>query len=264
MSGGGLDPPGNVVSAPIFISYSSSDETIAETICNALEARGLSCWISGRDIGGGKNFQELIPKAIRAARVMLLVFSSSANNSKEIKKEIALAGRYHLTVVPVRVEDVAPGDAFAYEFSTRQWIDLFKDWEREIERLAAQLRTTLVETTPHSGPKTEPPANPVRPAAAPAPAKRSPMGVPGRVGCAGRSGGLRRRCLRLHAPARVTTVRVRTGHSHCARLHRHKRIVSSGRSVNCCSHAVDRPADIDSAGSACTSERERERRECLD
>jgi hypothetical protein len=133
------------VSSPIFISHSSSDQKVAETICDALQSRGYSCWISSRDIGPGENFQESIVKAIRSAKLMLLVFTSNANNSNEIKKEIVLAGRYHLTVVPVRVEDVVPNDALAYEFATRQWIDLFRDWERDIERLASQIGSILAD-----------------------------------------------------------------------------------------------------------------------
>jgi hypothetical protein len=61
------------------------------------------------------------------------------------KKEVVLAGRHHVTVVPVRVEDVAPNDALAYRFATRQWIDLFTDWEREIERLVSQIGGLLSE-----------------------------------------------------------------------------------------------------------------------
>jgi hypothetical protein len=52
-------------------------------------------------------------------------------------------------VVPVRVEDVVPNDALAYEFATRQWIDLFKDWERDIERLASQIGSILGEGSPN-------------------------------------------------------------------------------------------------------------------
>jgi hypothetical protein len=131
------------VSAPIFISYSSKDQGIAETICRALEARGHTCWISCRDVYPGQNFQEAIVQALRSAQVMLLVFTSNANNSDEIKKELVLAGRHRVTVVPIRVEDVVPNDAFAYEFATRQWIDLFKDWEQEIERLVAPIGQIL-------------------------------------------------------------------------------------------------------------------------
>jgi len=155
------------VTAPIFISYASIDQDVAETICDALQARGHTCWIACRDIGPGENFQESIVHAIRAARVMLLVFTSNANNSDEIKKELVLAGRHRVTVLPVRVEDVAPNDAFAYEFATRQWIDLFKDWEREIDRLVTQI--SVIVAAPKAGESAA--AKPVqRPGSAPPPA----------------------------------------------------------------------------------------------
>jgi TIR domain len=139
------------VSAPIFISYSSKDRDMAETICRALEARGHQCWISCRDVNPGQNFQEAIVQALRSAQVMLLVFTANANNSDEIKKELVLAGRHRVTVVPIRVEDVAPNDAFAYELATRQWIDLYSDWEKEIERLAVRVGQILQTGKPPDG-----------------------------------------------------------------------------------------------------------------
>jgi hypothetical protein len=153
------------MNAPIFISYSSKDQDIAETICKGLEARGLNCWISCRDVRPGDNFQEAIVRALRSAQVMLLVFTSNANNSDEIKKEVVLAGRHRVTVVPVRVEDVAPNDAFSYEFATRQWFDLFKNWEREIEQLAIQLRHLVQAEKPQDGTATPPTTLPPRPPA---------------------------------------------------------------------------------------------------
>ena len=136
------------MSAPIFISYSSKDQDIAETICKALESRGNSCWISCRDVAPGENFQEAIVRALRGAKVMLLVFTANANNSDEIKKELVLAGRHQVTVVPVRVEDVVPNDAFSYEFATRQWVDLYKNWEQEIELLSSRLEHLLQSDKP--------------------------------------------------------------------------------------------------------------------
>jgi hypothetical protein len=131
----------------IFLSYSSKDQAIAETVCNALENRGLTCWMSSRDIGPGENFQVSIIRAIRSASVMVMVFSGNSNNSDEVKKEIALAGQHKLLVVPVRVEDVVPAEAFQYELATRQWIDLFENWEHAIERLASQIRS-VIQTIP--------------------------------------------------------------------------------------------------------------------
>jgi hypothetical protein len=131
------------MTAPVFISYSSKDRAIAETICGALENRGLKCWMSSRDIQPGENFQEAIIRAIRTAGTMVMVFSGNSNNSDEVKKEVALAGQHKLVVVPVRVEDVVPAEAFQYELATRQWIDMFENWEHAIERLAMQIRTVL-------------------------------------------------------------------------------------------------------------------------
>jgi hypothetical protein len=131
----------SAMTASIFISYASKDRAAAHTICDALEHRGFDCWIADRDIGPGENFQVSIVHAIRSAKAMILVFSANAANSEEIKKEIVLAGQSRLVVIPVRVEDVAPDEAFAYEMATRQWIDLFGDWEQSVQRLARQLET---------------------------------------------------------------------------------------------------------------------------
>ena len=126
---------GVIVDPDIFITYSSKDQKVARIICTALENRGLTCWISSRDVKPGQNFQEQIVRSIRAAKIMVLVFTANANNSNEIKKELALASQNNLLVIPVRIEDVAPNEAFAYEFATRQWIDLFDDWETSVARL---------------------------------------------------------------------------------------------------------------------------------
>jgi hypothetical protein len=131
------------VDPQIFITHSSKDQKVARTICTALEHRGLACWISSRNVRPGQNYQEQIVKAIRTAKIMVLVFTANANNSNEIKKELALASQNNLVVIPVRIEDVVPNEAFAYEFATRQWIDLFHDWENSIAHLVEMIAAAL-------------------------------------------------------------------------------------------------------------------------
>jgi hypothetical protein len=131
------------MSAKIFISFASQDRGVAMTLCSALESRGFKCWISARDIQPGENFQIAIVRAIREAKIMLLVFTANSNNSDEMSKELALASQNKLMVVPLRVEDVAPNDAFAYEFATRQWIDFFADWEAAIQQLADRIENAM-------------------------------------------------------------------------------------------------------------------------
>lgn len=141
-------PP--VENADIFISFASQDGKVAKTICHAIENRGFKCWISNRDILPGENFQSAIVRAIRHAKVLLLVFTSNSNRSEEMTKELALASQQKLMVVPLRVENVNPSDAFAYEFATRQWIDLFSDWEQAMNHLCARLSAALVDDRTHT------------------------------------------------------------------------------------------------------------------
>src|SRR5258706_13324120 len=130
----------------VFISHSSKDNKVATAVCAALESRGHSCWMSSRDIKPGENFQGSIVRAIREAGVMVLVFSSNANNSEEIKKEMALASQSRKMVIPVRAEDVTPSENFTYDLAARKWIDMFIDWEAAIEKLSQQIEIAIPRT----------------------------------------------------------------------------------------------------------------------
>jgi len=124
---------------PVFISYATADRKEALSVCKAIERRGIHCWLASRDVAPGENYQEAIVRALRGGRAMVLVFSEAANNSDEIKKELSLASRYHIPVMALRIEDVEPSDAFAYELSTRQWIDAFQSWDRSIDALVRHI-----------------------------------------------------------------------------------------------------------------------------
>jgi hypothetical protein len=89
-------------------------------------------------------------------------------------KELALASQQKLIVVPLRVEDVAPNAAFSYEFATRQWIDLFVDWEKAIDQLCERLARAMPPEAPGVGAPAAPP-----PIAEPQPLaiRKSPVGL---------------------------------------------------------------------------------------
>jgi tetratricopeptide (TPR) repeat protein len=127
----------------VFISYATKDRKRALAVCEAIEERGIASWISCRDVRPGQNYQEEIAKAVRNARALVLVFSEAANSSDEIKKELSLASRNHVPVIALRIQNVEPTDAFAYELSTRQWIDRFEGGDETIDLLAS----TILETS---------------------------------------------------------------------------------------------------------------------
>jgi hypothetical protein len=120
----------------VFVSYSSHDREIAFRVCRALESAGVRCWIAPRDIAAGADWGGSIARAIDATEVVVLVFSSNADNSDQIKKELVLAGNASKVVIPARVENLVPANpSFRYELASRQWIDLFDNWEAGIARI---------------------------------------------------------------------------------------------------------------------------------
>lgn len=123
----------------VFISYATANRNEALKICKAIERHSIDCWISLRDVAPGANYQEAIVHSIRNAKALVLIFSAAANNSDEIKKELSLASRYRVPIIALRIEDVEPSDAFAYELSTRQWIDAFGSLEKAIDLLVRQI-----------------------------------------------------------------------------------------------------------------------------
>lgn len=127
----------------IFICFSSKDEAVARAVVQFLEDRRLKCWFSSRDVGPGENFQEAIVTAIQATKVVVFLFSDSSAKSGEIKKELALAGSFGASVIPLRLSEVFPTGALRYELATRQWIDFFPDRERALEKLALAITQVL-------------------------------------------------------------------------------------------------------------------------
>ena len=52
---------------------------------------------------------------------MLLVFSNQANKSKHIGRELTLASKYEIPIIPVKIENVKPNEKFEYYLEDIQW-----------------------------------------------------------------------------------------------------------------------------------------------
>ena len=62
--------------ADVFISHSSKDKVIADKMCEALEEKGLKCWIAPRDITPGTEWAVAISDAIATIKVMVVIYSA--------------------------------------------------------------------------------------------------------------------------------------------------------------------------------------------
>ena len=70
----------------LFVSYSQPDREAAFTLVQRLEARGISVWIAPRDVSPAADWAAEIIDAITSARLMLLVFSASSNDSGQVRR----------------------------------------------------------------------------------------------------------------------------------------------------------------------------------
>ena len=100
------------VAHDVFISYSTTDQPVADAACAHLEAAGVKCWIATKRIQGGDDWSDEIIDGIRNARAIVVIFSARADGSKHVKREVAFgADTCDLPVIPFRVEDVRADEA---------------------------------------------------------------------------------------------------------------------------------------------------------
>src|SRR5262245_15218263 len=111
------------MSNDVFISHSKEDKSIAVAVCATLEANGIRCWIAPRDMEAGLDWSESIVRAMDESRIVVLVFSSHANKSPQVRREVQRAFEKGLTVIPFRVEDVKPIQSLDYYIGPVHWLD---------------------------------------------------------------------------------------------------------------------------------------------
>jgi len=113
------------ISFDVFISYSHKDKKIAELVCSVLENDKIKCWYAPRDILPGENWSGAIIKGISSAKLFILIFTSSSNESTQVFKEVERADHRKIKMIPFRVEDKIPCEDLEYFISSCQWIDAF-------------------------------------------------------------------------------------------------------------------------------------------
>jgi hypothetical protein len=121
----------------VFLSHSHVDKGFADAICHCLESAGVRCWVAPRDIRPSEDWAEAIINGMDQCRLLLLIFSSSSNNSPQVRREVERAVNKGLTILPFRIEAVPPSKSLEYFISTQHWLDAFG---RDLEASLAELQ----------------------------------------------------------------------------------------------------------------------------
>jgi hypothetical protein len=123
----------------LFISHTSEDAAVADAIVAYLEAHGVPCWISSRDIPPQSIYAEEITQGIEECRSCVVIVSEAANNSAAVKRELELTSHLGKPFIPIRIDNAEPGRGLAYYLRNTQWIDYGRERERALDRIVAHV-----------------------------------------------------------------------------------------------------------------------------
>jgi hypothetical protein len=136
----------------VFISYASSDKAVADAVCSQLESiHRIRCWIAPRDVTPGASWAESIIDALDGSKIMVLIFSSSANASMQIEREVERAVHKGINIIPLRIENAMPTKTLEYFISAPHWLDaLTTPLEDHINKLAQSVKALLSKQGAHA------------------------------------------------------------------------------------------------------------------
>ena len=108
----------------VFISYSRRDTKVADAICEALTAAGISFFIDKEGISAGANFPEVLARTIDSATVFLLVASENAYKSKFTKAEILYAFNHKRSgcIIPYLIDDTPMPSDLEFLLGNVNWL----------------------------------------------------------------------------------------------------------------------------------------------
>jgi hypothetical protein len=139
----------------IFIGYASEDFPRARRLYRDLKAAGFQPWLDREKLLPGQNWPRAIERAIEVADIAILCFSKQSLSRRsyfhsELRYVLECAERMPLEgvfFVPVRFDSCDVPISVSRQY---QWVDLFPDWKRGVERIAESVRShVLLEKTPH-------------------------------------------------------------------------------------------------------------------
>ena len=128
----------------VFISHAHQDRLAAEAVCHLLESESIGCWLAPRDVPPGEEYSSAIINALAEARLLVLVFSSAANQSGFVLREVERAASKGMAILPLRVESVSPSARFELFLSLPHWLDAYPPpLQQHFPALVAAVRAQL-------------------------------------------------------------------------------------------------------------------------
>lgn len=132
--------------AQVFISYANEDYDAAKRLFDALRrVPGLVPWLDKESLLPGMNWEHGIMLALEESAFAVPLLSGRSTTKRgfvqrefrRILEKLETVPEGRIAVIPARLEDCMPP---SLPLQKIQWVDLFPDWDRGVERMIAAIR----------------------------------------------------------------------------------------------------------------------------
>jgi hypothetical protein len=104
----------------VFISYSSKNQSEAESTREVLRDHGIRTWMAPYDIPAGSKYAHVINDAIEKCACVLLLLSEDSQASQFVEKEVERAVAYNKTIVSMHLDNCTLNSGFRYYLGNEQ------------------------------------------------------------------------------------------------------------------------------------------------
>lgn len=115
-----------------FISYSSKNQSSADSMRALLDKNNIDTWMAPYDIPIGSKYAMVINRAVKDCSCFILLLTDHAQNSVWVAKEVERAINYRKPIIPIQLEDLVLNDEFELYISSDQIVALPKIDESEM------------------------------------------------------------------------------------------------------------------------------------
>jgi hypothetical protein len=128
----------------VFISYSSHDKKLAETVRDKLTERGVECWMAPDSISPGSDYATDIPVAIRDCDAMIVLLSAHSQESTWVPKEVNQAFTLKKLIIPLHIDDSEVSVKFRFFFSDVQQLEAQQRLDQALDLITAVVGKKLI------------------------------------------------------------------------------------------------------------------------
>lgn len=105
-----------------FISYSSKNQHMADSVRLLFQEQGIPCWMAPYDIPAGSKYAFVINDALENCACLVLLLTNASQESQFVEREIERAITYGKPIIPMQLEQLQLNSGFKFYIGNSQII----------------------------------------------------------------------------------------------------------------------------------------------